>query len=203
MITADVTDTKGTSLIVNSNNLTDNKVSWFITGSVGQSKVVDTLFIPNISDVEDISIDNNGNSYTLGGGINYERFSFMLSYANLGEASAKFSGATLNRDSLEQALLDMAPKLVDGLSIETQFALWSNDSFTAAFGLGLLAWKQDYSSQLQGGTIEVDEHGVDVFYQTNLAYQLSGRMQFILKAERYQLSLNDVNNVSIGIKYNF
>ena len=45
--------------------------------------------------------------------------------------------------------------------------------------------------------------GVDVFFQASLAYQLSKQMQLTLKAARYQLSLNNVNNVAVGVQYAF
>ena len=152
---------------------------------------------------DNISIDNKGSSYTIGGGIYYQRFSFILSYINLGEAGAEISGTTLNRDSFEQSLLDTGPKLVDGFSVETQHALWSNDRVTASVGVGLLAWSLNYSSQLQSGTIRDEERGVGVFYQASLAYELGKQIQLTLKAARYQLSLNNVNNLSVGLQYSF
>ena len=70
-------------------------------------------------------------------------------------------------------------------------------------GVGLLAWSLEDNSQLQSGTIRDDEQGVDVFYQANLAYELNERMQVTLKVTRYQLALNKVNNVSVGLQYHF
>jgi hypothetical protein len=200
---SDSSVTTDTPLIANSASDVGDEIHWFITASAGHSKVIDTLLIPSNSDIEDISIDNQGSSYTIGGGIHYQRFSFILSYTNLGEAGAEISGTTLNRDSFEQSLLDTAPKLVDGVSVETQYTLWSNDRVTAAVGVGLLAWSLDDSSQLQNGTIRDEEQGVDVFYQANLAYGLNARMHVTLKVTRYQLALNKVNNVSVGLQYHF
>jgi hypothetical protein len=89
------------------------------------------------------------------------------------------------------------------VSVETQYTLWSNDRVTAAVGVGLLAWSLDDNSQLQSGTIRDEEQGVDVFYQANLAYELNERMHVTLKVARYQLALNKVNNVSVGLQYHF
>ena len=68
--------------------------------------MIDTLLIPSNRDIDHINIDNKGSSYTIAGGIHYKDFSFILSYADLGDAGAEISGATLNRDSFEQGLLD-------------------------------------------------------------------------------------------------
>jgi hypothetical protein len=190
-------------LIDDSDSELGTQIHWFITVSAGQSKVIDALPIPINRGFEHINIDNKGSSYMIGGGIHYKGFSFILNYAHLGEAGAEISGATLNRDNFEQSLLDTGPKLVDGLSVETQYALWSNDRVTASVGVGLLAWSLDHSSQLQSGTIRGNEQGVDVFYQANLAYQLNERMHVTLKVARYQLALNKVNNVSVGLQYHF
>ncbi|WP_034900421.1 Ig-like domain-containing protein [Paraglaciecola psychrophila] len=207
--TPDATDnsdrsvTTDTPLIANSASDVGDEIHWFITVNAGHSKVIDTLLIPSNNKIEDISIDNQGSSYTIGGGFHYQRFSFIISYTNLGEAGAEISGTTLNRDSFEQSLLNTAPKLVDGVSVETQYTLWSNDRVTAAVGVGLLAWSLDDSSQLQSGTIRGEEQGVDVFYQANLAYELNERMHVTLKVARYQLALNKVNNVTVGLQYHF
>jgi hypothetical protein len=203
--TDDIIDThsSNTPVISHSSSDVSADIHWFITGSVGQSKVVEPLLLPANSAVEDISIDRKGTSYIIGGGISYKDLSVTLSYTNLGKAGAEITGDTLNRASFEQSLLATVPNLVDGLSVETQYAFWSNERLTAAVGLGLLAWKLDYSSQLQGSVIRANEQGVDVFYQANLSYQLSDEMCVSLKAARYQLSLNEVNNLSLGLRYSF
>ena len=189
-------------MITDSSSLAGADIHWFITGSVGQSKVLNTLMVPN-NDIEDISIDNKGPSYSVGGGINYKDMSVTVNYTNLGEAGAEISGDTLNRDSFEQILHDSAPKLVDGISVEAQQVVWSNDTITAAVGLGLLVWKLDYSSQLEGGAIRANKQGVDVFYQASLAYQLAGQLNLRLKVTRYRLVFNEVNKVSLGLQYSF
>jgi hypothetical protein len=196
-------DTSDTLVIADSQSGAGDDIHWFITASAGQSKVLDTIVIPSNSGIEDIDIDSKGTSYSLGAGIHYLSFSFILSYTNLGEAGTKISAASLNRVSFEQGILDTAPKLVDGLSVEAQYTLWSNDVFTAAVGVGLLAWQLDYSRQLQGGPVRVSEQGVNVLYQASLAYQLGAHMQVTLKLANYQLALNKVNNVFFGVRYNF
>jgi len=196
----DVSVTTDSLLIANSDSDVGDKIHWFITASAGHSKVIDALLIPSNGDVEHINIDNKGSSYTIGGGFHYQRFSFILSYTHLGEDGAEISGATLNRDSFEQSLLDTAPKLVDGVSVETEYTLCSNDRVTAAVGVGLLVWSLEDKSQLQSGTIRDEEQGVDAFYQVNLAYRLNEQIHVTLKVARYQLALN---NVSVGLQYHF
>ncbi|WP_158089096.1 Ig-like domain-containing protein [Cognaticolwellia mytili] len=202
---------KGAAVITaaTSMNLAAAEPQWFLTGSVGQSHVSTQLKSPNdigaIGNVGTITsdVDKSDTSYSLGGGMKYGAYSMTLSYEQLGEASASYTGETLDAVSFHQALTNSAPKLVDGISLQGQYTLWQNDAVSASVGLGLFAWELDYTSTLNDSVIAVDEDNVDVFYNVQISYQLTEHVEMSLKASRYNLSVNDVNNMAVGLRYHF
>lgn len=139
----------------------------------------------------------------MGGGVKYDAFAFMVSYEQLGEASANFSGDTLATSSFHQTLAESAPKLVDGISLQGQYTFWQSDAMHASVGLGVLAWELDYTSKLNDSVIEMDEDDIDLFYNLALGYTLTEQIDVSLKVSRYNLSVNDVNNIALGVTYHF
>jgi len=51
--------------------------------------------------------------------------------------------------------------------------------------------------------IEMDEDDIDLFYNLALGYTLTEQIDVSLKVSRYNLSVNDVNNIAIGVTYHF
>jgi hypothetical protein len=184
-------------------NLAAAEPQWFLTGSVGKSHVSTALNIPsNIGAIES-DVDKSDISYSLGGGVKYDTYSMTLSYEQLGEASASYTGETLDAVTFHQALANSAPKLVDGISLQGQYTLWQNDAVSASVGLGLFAWQLDYTSRVNDGAIAIEEDDIDVFYNVQISYQLTEHVEMSLKASRYNLSVNDVNNMALGLRYHF
>lgn len=172
---------------------------WFITGVVGKSTALETINSSNIKDLDAISFDDSDVSFRVGTGFNYDDFSFSLNYEQLGDTETIISGSALNASQFHQSVIDVAPKLVDGFSVQSQYRVWHNDAVNVAIGLGLLAWDLDYSSTLNGTTIERRDSGTDVFYTATLGSQIVTNVQ----ATRYKVPFNDVNNLSVGISYSF
>ncbi|MCI2285845.1 tandem-95 repeat protein [Colwellia sp. MSW7] len=187
--------------MVSSANVNATEFDWFVTASAGQSSAKANQ--PNITEVEALSWDDKDTSYSLGGGLEYGDFAFILSYENLGEASASYTGKVLDPASFHQGLAESAPKLVDGFSLQSQYNLWQKEAINISFGLGLLAWDLDYTSDRSESVIELNDSDVDVFYLLQLGYKLSEHTQLSIKATRYNLSINDVNNIAVALSYHF
>ncbi|MFT7009382.1 MAG: hypothetical protein ACJAXJ_003930, partial [Colwellia sp.] len=96
-----------------------------------------------------------------------------------------------------------APKLVDGISLQGQYTLWQNDALSTSIGVGLFAWELDYTSKLNDSVIKVNEDDVDIFYNLQIAYAITEQVEVSVKASRYSLSVNDINNVALGLTYHF
>lgn len=176
---------------------------WFVTGSVGQSKVSSTQYEPSDSNITNWSVDDTGTSYSIGAGVSYDVYALTLSYEQLGQASASFTGDTLNADSFHQPLVNNSPKLVGGISLLSQYNFWQDDKLSASVGLGLLAWELDYTSELNDNVIDVNKSDVDIFYNLQLANTVAENTQVYIKVSRYNLSVNNVNNISLGAVYQF
>ncbi len=61
--------------------------------------------------------------------IGYADFDFILSYEQLGEASASYKGEVTDSELFHQALVNSGPKLVDGISIQARYTLWQSKVF--------------------------------------------------------------------------
>lgn len=175
--------------------------NWFVTASVGQSSAKAEK--PNVAEVDTVSWDDSDTSYSLGGGYHYADFDFILSYEQLGEASASYKGEVTDSELFHQALVNSGPKLVDGISIQARYTLWQSKAFNVKVGVGLLAWELDYTSQLNESIIKVDEIDIDLFYNLQVGYKLTKHVEVSLQATRYTLSVNDVDNIDVGITYYF
>lgn len=187
--------------MMSSANANATDFDWFVTTSVGQSTAKAEQ--PKISEINAITWDDSDTSYSLGAGLAYDNFNFILSYENLGEAFASYTGDVLDSTSFHQTLVQSSPKLVDGLSLQSQYTLWQKEAFNISFGLGLLAWKLDYTSHEGESNIELNDNDIDVFYSLLLGYKVSEDTHLGIKATRYNLSINDVDNIAITLTYNF
>ena len=187
--------------MMSSANVNATEFYWFVTASVGQSTAKAEQ--PKISEIKAISWDDNDTSYRLGGGLEYGNFAFILSYENLGEASANYTGDVLDSTSFHQTVAQSAPKLVDGFSLQSQYSLWQKEAFSISLGLGLLAWDLDYTSHNGASIIELNDSDIDVFYSLQLGYKLSEHTKLSIQATRYNLSINDVDNIAIALDYYF
>ncbi|TYK66123.1 DUF4347 domain-containing protein [Colwellia echini] len=176
---------------------------WFVSGSIGQSNVSSSQTVPNNIGITDIAVDKSDTSYNIGAGINYDAYTLTLSYEQLGETSVSYTGDTLDSSAYHQALVNSSPKLVDGFSLLGQYTLWQNDDFSVLAGLGLFAWELDHTSKLGDNILDTNKDGVDVFYNLQLAYTVIENTQVFIKASRYNLSINNVNNISLGLLYRF
>ena len=189
--------------VATSMSLSAAEPQWFITGSVGKSHANSHVNIPSDIGITDSELDKSSTSYTIGGGVNYGVYSFTVSYEQLGDSSASYDGDVINTALFHQTLANVAPKLVDGISLQGQYTLWQGDALSASIGAGLFAWELDYTSTLNDSVIKVSEDDVDFIYNLQVAYAITEQVQVSLKASRYSLSVNDINNLALGLTYHF
>ena len=190
-------------VVATSMSLAAAEPQWFMTGSVGKSHANSHVNIPSDIGITESNLDRSGNSYTIGGGVNYGVYSFTLSYEKLGDSSASYTGDTLDTALFHQTLVNVAPKLVDGISLQGQYTFWQDDTLSASIGAGLFAWELDYTSKLNDSVIKVSEDDIDFIYNLQIAYAITEQVQVSLKASRYSLSINDINNLALGLTYHF
>ena len=190
-------------LVATSMSLAVAEPQWFVTSSVGTSHVSANPYTPSDIGITGSDLDKSGTSFIIGGGVRYDVYSFTASYEQLGDASASYAGDTLDTALFHQALVNSTPKLVDGISLQGQYTLWQAEGLSASVGLGILAWELDYTSQLNESVIEVREDDVDLFYNLQVAYTITEHVQVSVKASRYNLSVNDINNIALGLTYHF
>ena len=190
-------------VVATSMSLAAAEPQWFMTGSVGKSHANSHVNIPSDIGITESNLDKFGNSYTIGGGVNYGVYSFTLSYEKLGDSSASYTGDTLDTALFHQTLVNVAPKLVDGISLQGQYTFWQDDTLSASIGAGLFAWELDYTSKLNDSVIKVSEDDIDFIYNLQIAYAITEQVQVSLKASRYSLSINDINNLALGLTYHF
>lgn len=189
--------------VATSMSLAAAEPQWFVTGSVGKSHVSAHPYIPSDFGITGSDLDKSGTSFIIGGGVSYDVYSFTASYEKLGDASASYTGEVLDTALFHQALVNSSPKLVNGISLQGQYTLWQAEGVSASVGLGVLAWALDYTSQLNESVIEIHENDIDLFYNLQVAYTITEHVQVSVKASSYNLSVNDVNNIALGLTYHF
>jgi len=176
---------------------------WFVSGAIGKSTVIERIKTSDVNQVTDVKFDDTDTSFHFGLGYQFTDYSITLGYEKLGDTTARITGDTLDVTQFQESVIDVAPVLVDGLSIGGQYNLWSNEVFNLSAGLGILMWDLDYESHVQDDVVLVDDSGVDVFYKVQVAYQMTDKVAINLQATRYDLPYNDVNNIAVGVTYQF
>ncbi|GAC22237.1 Ig-like domain-containing protein [Paraglaciecola arctica] len=179
------------------------ETQWFMAGNIGHSQVKGAFTLPANTEINSQTRDDSGTSYSIGGGLRYVDISFILSYEHLGEAAASYTGEVLNAQQYHQILANTGPKLVEGISLQSQYSLWQHQDFSASVGMGLLHWKLDFRSELNGSVAVTSDSDTNLFYTLQMGYQLADNIQMTVKATRYNLSVNNVNNLALGLIYQF
>jgi hypothetical protein len=184
-------------------NLAAAEPQWFVTGSIGKSQVKASYTPPASTAVNSVTRDDRDTSYSLGGGLRYVDVSFIFSYEQLGEATARYTGDVVNAEQFHRELANAGPKLAQGFSLQSQYTVWQGETLSASIGLGLLAWEVDYASTLSDSVISKNQSGTNLFYMAALAYPLTEKVRMSMQVTRYSLPINDVNNIALGLRYHF
>ncbi|MFQ3235383.1 MAG: hypothetical protein ACI9C4_000939 [Paraglaciecola sp.] len=109
---------------------------WFITGGIGQSQAKATYTPPIGSEITSQTWDDRDTSYSVGGGLRYVDVSFILSYEQLGETTASYTGDVLQAQPFHQERANASPKLARGVSLQGQYRVWQGETLSASLGLG-------------------------------------------------------------------
>jgi hypothetical protein len=176
---------------------------WFIIGSIGQSQVKGTFSTPVGSEVTSQIWDDRDTSYSVGGGLRFVDISIMLSYEKLGEVTASYTGDVLEAKSFHRELAEAGPKLAEGISLQGQYRVWQSETLSASLGFGVIAWEMAQTSKINDSVISNDESDMNAFYTAALTYPLKDNMQISVKVTRYNLSINDINNIALALLYEF
>jgi hypothetical protein len=127
----------------------------------------------------------------------------MLSYEKLGEVTASYTGDVLEAKSFHRELAEAGPKLAEGISLQGQYRVWQSETLSASLGFGVIAWEMAQTSKINDSVISNDESDMNAFYTAALTYPLKDNMQISVKVTRYNLSINDINNIALALLYEF
>ncbi|MGF1736908.1 Ig-like domain-containing protein [Photobacterium satsumensis] len=178
---------------------TQAQANWYLEADVGQSKARDDL---DTSQAKIIDIEDHDFYWTLGAGYSITSdWDITLRYIDQGKASATLVGDVNMSDDKHLSLSRITPVLVQGVGIDTRYAFWRYHQVSLAGVLGVMYWEADIESLYQGQKITHSDDGVDPYLGIELNYALTPVWQVGLAVNRYFIDANDVDSISIKMKY--
>ncbi|HUH39196.1 MAG TPA: porin family protein [Spongiibacteraceae bacterium] len=139
------------------------------------------------SDV-DVSGFDDGNSVAISGGYKFNKhFALELSYIDLGESTD-----------------DIPPEWtieVDGFNFAAVGIIPINDNVEVFGKLGAYMWDADVKER-GWGKIASDD-GTDFSFGLGVAGHITEQFSLVLEFQRFDIDGDDVDNVSLGVRFNF
>ena len=197
--------------IAHANNL-DSSNSWYLGGTVGQSKYDTSKAKIGLSSKFDL--DKTDFAYKLFAGYEFsEYFAIEGGYIDLGELSFGYN-SQVNEQGFSFQEQRRASAEVDGFIINLVGKLPINDTTHVYAKVGSFSWDVDAKSSYRSidtisGTQRIFSDsdsekidGSDVFYGIGIGYQLNN---FTLRAEYEMMESDkqDIDVISIGATYHF
>ncbi|TDR70559.1 putative Ig domain-containing protein, partial [Photobacterium lutimaris] len=178
---------------------TQAQANWYLEADVGQSKARDDL---DTSQAQIIDIEDHDFYWTLGVGYSITaNWDVTLRYIDQGKASATLVGDVNMSDDKHLSLSRITPVLVQGVGIDTRYAFWRYHQVSLAGVLGAMFWEAEYESLYQGQKITHSDDGVDPYVGFEINYAITPDWQVGIVANRYFIDINDVDSLSIKLKY--
>lgn len=137
-----------------------------------------------------------------------DRLYVSLGYLELGEGELRFTADTTDPDALQAANSDIAPVLGDGVSLSLEYDFYSVNQFHFSAEIGLFDWEAEIDSLTisdspSSSRLNTVLDGTDVLLGLGTRYRLSETFEGYLKATRYNLEPNKVNELHVGLIYVF
>ncbi|WP_231101494.1 tandem-95 repeat protein [Pseudoalteromonas luteoviolacea] len=177
--------------------------SWTVKGTIGEAQAQER--ISNNSGLQLGTIDDSSSSWSVSG--YYEllpNWHVGIGYVDLGQGSVDFSGETLTPDEVHQQLSRVSPVLPEGFTLQLNYDVFSWQSFTGEVFLGAFDWDYRIDSTRDGRFLKSYEASeTNAFIGTELGYQLSNSLEVGLQYKHFDISENNVNELSLSLSLKF
>lgn len=177
--------------------------NWFIEGHIGKSKTSQQTKQPNNIDMSSSNINQKDNSYKFGAGYKFSNFTVSVNLEDLGEATNTFSTETTKPTEFYEQSIKFTPKFASGLSAKTMYEFWNNEKLNMHVGVGIFRWGMSYSNNYNGKSSTIRKHGTDFIYLYSANYHITSHTDISLSVSRYNFAQSSVNNLSLGLIYQF
>lgn len=225
-LTFDVSFGNFKPLADNSNSIKscDASTNWasgfYATGSIGQTRIDNN----DLSTLENlgVSVDDTDTGYSTGIGYEFNKYvAFEGGYADLGEATATYSGAvsgTINGTPFSATGTIRAQAEADGFYFGPILSLPVTDKFSIYAKAGLFIWDVDTSASAAGtltyggnvyagsGEATVSDNGTDAYFGAGIAYDVTQTLSVKTEWTRFQIDSDSdsvVDFVSAGLVFKF
>lgn len=185
------------------------QLGWYIGADIGNTKTsVDSSDLQRFYDLSGLTADvvTSDNKDTgwrgfFGYAFN-QNIALEAGYIDLGERSVAFTGETTDLDAFFNNIEHIYPQSADGLSLNVVLSLPLSDNWKISGKLGLFDWEGEYQTFSRGVLVGGDSYsGTDLWYGVEASYAFSEHWQAYIAANQFQLSRDDVNAYSLGIRY--
>jgi len=177
---------------------------WTLEGTVGQAKADKSALHVN-NDISLVSFDDKATSWSIGAFYTAtQNWKVGFRYIDLGEGEAEFEGETITPGALHRAYSRSTPILPDGFSVEAVYQLPVDTAFNTRFFAGAYRYHYTIDSDLGNSTtLRYENNAIKPYVGADVGYPVGDNAEVLLKYTYYNLSENDVNDLSIGLKVNF
>jgi OOP family OmpA-OmpF porin len=150
-------------------------------------------------DLDDIgfvgSCDDSDTGWKLTGGYQFSQyFATEISYVDLGDIDAS---------GLIGAIPTTANVDIDGYGISLVGTYPMGDKFSLLGRVGAFNWDADVSASLGAAAASTDDDGTDLTYGLGAQYVFTDNAALRLEWERFDLDDDEVDMISLGVKWSF
>ena len=179
---------------------------WSIETELGQSWA-DYSSQQSIPSGELISYDKSDFSWSLGVGyLITPKWQLSARYIDMGQSSAQIQATTTLPTELQQEVKYNTPVLAKGAGVDIAYTFWQGERFSGSVSLGAIYWQQELTSEIldnPSSKISSDSEQLDAYFGLHIKYQLSANWHTGIKATRYDLEANSVDNLYLMLGYRF
>ncbi|WP_231100785.1 Ig-like domain-containing protein [Pseudoalteromonas luteoviolacea] len=177
--------------------------SWTVKGTTGEAQAQER--ISNNSGLQLGTIDDSSSSWSVSG--YYEllpNWHVGIGYVDLGQGSVDFSGETLTPDEVHEQLSRVSPVLPEGFTLQINYDVFNWQSFTGEVFLGAFDWEYRIDSTRDGRFLKSYEASeTNAFIGTELGYQLNDTFEVGVQYKHFDISENNVNELSLSLSLRF
>ncbi|WP_231102535.1 Ig-like domain-containing protein [Pseudoalteromonas luteoviolacea] len=177
--------------------------SWTVKGTLGEAVAQER--ISNNSGLQVGNIDDSSSSWSVSG--YYEllpNWHVGIGYVDLGQGSVDFTGETLTPDEVHQQLSRVSPVLPEGFTLQVNYDVFNWHNFTGEVFLGAFDWEYRIDSTRDGRFLNSYEAAeTNAFMGTELGYQLNNALEIGLQYKHFDISENNVNELSLSLSMKF
>jgi len=173
------------------------------TTDVDHQKIIERFNQSN-TDAQLISLDDSDIGDALGLGYHFtDWFSVELGYTDLGKRSVEYSAAPLSNTFYDD-IAQVYPNSANGLSVAIHMEWEFVKDFSLSANIGAFHWQSDFDTKNGSASVgKYSSKGDDVWYGTEINYQLTDNWQVFLMAQRYHLAQDNVDLLGLGARYYF